>query len=206
MRVTSRTHAREEVALKTQYYTSSSLDGFLATEDDSLDWLFPLGDINDTGFPAFFARVGAIAMGSATYEWILRNAHAVAAQTGSAWPYAQPAWVFTRRRLEVLPGADVRFVQGDVAGVHADMQAAAGGGNLWVMGGGDLAGQFHDAGLLDEMVVQVGSVTLGRGKPLFPRRVTSPGLALVEARQVGTGFAELTYRVARPPGQDVDGA
>jgi dihydrofolate reductase len=79
------------------------------------------------------------------------------------------------------------------------MRAAAGSKNIWIVGGGDLAGQFHDAGLLDELIVQVGSVTLGKGKPLFPRRLTSPPLALVSVRQIGTGFAELRYQVpARP--------
>jgi dihydrofolate reductase len=66
-----------------------------------------------------------------------------------------------------------------------------------VVGGGDLAAQFYDASLLDEVIVQVGSVTLGKGKPLFPRRLTSPPLVLLSVRQVGTGFAELRYRV--PP-------
>ena len=61
--------------MKTQYYTATSLDGFIATEDDSLEWLFPLGDLNDSSYPAFIAEVGALAMGSATYEWMLRNAH-----------------------------------------------------------------------------------------------------------------------------------
>ena len=184
--------------MKTQYYTSSSLDGFLATEDDSLDWLFPLGDINDTSYPSFIRNVGAIAMGSTTYEWILRNAGAVSEQTGSAWPYTQPTWVFTRRQLPTMDGADVTFANGDVRTVHPRMVEAAQGGNVWVMGGGDLAGQFHDAGLLDEMIVQIGSATLGKGKPLFPRRVLPPGLELMSVTQVGTGFAELTYRVAKP--------
>jgi len=183
--------------MKTQYYTASSLDGFIATEDDSLDWLFPLGDVNDTSYPAFIAEIGALAMGSATYEWMLRHAQTVAAQTGSAWPYRQPTWVFSSRRLPAVPGADLRFVSGGVRPVHAAMRAAATPRNLWVVGGGDLAGQFHDAGLLDEMIVQVGSVTLGRGKPLFPRRLTQPALELVSARQVGSGFAELRYRVPR---------
>jgi dihydrofolate reductase len=75
------------------------------------------------------------------------------------------------------------------------MRAAAAGKNIWVVGGGDLAGQFYDAGLLDEVIVQVGSVTLGKGKPLFPRRLTHAPLALVSARQVGSGFAELRYWV-----------
>jgi dihydrofolate reductase len=183
--------------MKTQYYTATSLDGFIATEDDSLEWLFPLGDVNDTSYPSFIADVGALAMGSSTYEWMLRHSREVAAQTGSAWPYTQPTWVFSSRTLASAPGANLVFVRGDVRPVHAAMKAAAGTGNLWIVGGGDLAGQFHDAGLLDEVIVQVASVTLGRGKPLFPRRVTSPPLRLESVRQVGTGFAELRYTVPR---------
>ncbi|UYG04937.1 dihydrofolate reductase family protein [Halomonas sp. LR3S48] len=181
--------------MKTQYYTATSLDGFIATEDDSLDWLFPLGDINDTSYSAFFAEVGALAMGSTTYEWMLRHSEKVAEEAGSPWPYTQPTWVFTSRKLPSIEGADIRFVQGSVIPIHAEMVQAAGGKNLWVVGGGELAGQFHDAGLLDELLVQVGSVTLGNGKPLFPRRITNPPLELVSVRQVGTGFAELRYRV-----------
>jgi dihydrofolate reductase len=181
--------------MKTQYYTATSLDGFIATEDDSLAWLFPLADVNDSSYPSFIAEVGALAMGSSTYEWMLRNAQTVAAQTGAAWPYTQPAWVFSTRDLPAIPGAALHFVQGDVRPVHAAMREAAGGRNIWIVGGGDLAGQFHDAGLLDELIVQVGSVTLGQGKPLFPRRLTTPPLVLQSARQVGTGLAELRYLV-----------
>lgn len=62
--------------MKTQYYTATSLDGFIATEDDSLEWLFPLGDLNESSYPAFIADVGALAMGSATYECVRRGAKA----------------------------------------------------------------------------------------------------------------------------------
>jgi len=181
--------------MKTQYFTATSLDGFIATEDDSLEWLFPLGDVNDTNYPEFIKQVGALAMGSATYEWMLRNAGQVADQAGSAWPYKQPTWVFSRRQLPGIPGADIRFVQGDVRPVHAEMAGAAGDNNIWIVGGGELAGQFYDAGLLDEAFIQIGSVTLGRGKPLFPRRATSPAWKLLSVRQVGSGFAELHYQL-----------
>lgn len=182
--------------MKTQYYTASSLDGFIATADDSLTWLFPLGDINDTGYPAFIGAVGALAMGAATYQWMVRNVIKPGSDVPGAWPYEQPTWVFTHRTLPPIPGADIRFAQGDVRPVHAQMRAAAAGRNLWVVGGGDLAGQFHDAGLLDQVIVQVGSVTLGSGKPLLPRQITSPALNLVSARRIGPGFAELCYEVA----------
>lgn len=185
--------------MKTQYYTAASLDGFIATEDYSLDWLFPLGDINETSYPAFIQEVGALAMGASTYEWMLRHVVNPAAASPGAWPYTQPVWVFTHRQLEAVAGAEIHFVQGDVAAVHQQMQAAAGGKNLWIVGGGDLVGQFYDAGLLDEIIVQVGSVTLGAGQPLLPRRITTPPLQLTSARTMGTGFAELRYTVPAKP-------
>ena len=110
--------------MKTQYYTASSLDGFIATPDDSLEWLFPLGDINTTGYPQFIAEVGALAMGSTTYEWMLR--HVVRPDTAhpGAWPYQQPTWVFSSRSHTPVPGARIRFVRGDVRAVHEEMRAA----------------------------------------------------------------------------------
>jgi dihydrofolate reductase len=183
--------------MKTQYFTATSLDGFLATEDDSLEWLFPLGNFNETSYPEFIGQVGALAMGSATYEWMLRNSERVAAETGSRWPYTQPAWVFTSRTLAAIEGADITFVNDDAAQIHPILRKAAGTKNIWIVGGGDLAGQFYDAGLLDEIIVMIGSVTLGKGKPLFPRRVLSPTLQLTSVRQIGSGMAELRYEVSK---------
>ena len=184
--------------MKTQYYTAASLDGFIATLDDSLEWLFQLGDIEDTSYPEFIRDIGALAMGSTTYEWMLRHVVGPEAKQRQPWPYEQPVWVFSSRTLPPVAGADVRFVRGDVRPVHADMTAAAGGRNVWLVGGGELVGQFHDHGLLDEIFVQIGSVTLGAGKPLLPRAITTPPLRLVSARAVGTGFAELHYEVPHP--------
>lgn len=183
--------------MKTQYYTAATLDGFLATEDDSLAWLFPLGDLDSSSYPAFIAEVGALAMGSSTYEWMLDNIEQVREETGEAWPYSQPVWVFTTRTLPSIEIADIRFVQGDVRPVHEAMRSAAGEKNIWIVGGGDLAGQFHDAGLLDELIVQIGSATLGSGKPLFPRRVLSPVLQLASVQQLGKDMVELKYSIQR---------
>jgi len=183
--------------MKTQYYTASSLDGFIATTDHSLEWLFPLGDPNETSYPTFIKDVGALCMGSSTYEWMLRHIVAPEGKPGAPWPYEQPTWVMSSRPLPPISGANLHFARGDVALVHADMVRAAAGKNVWIVGGGDLAGQFYDRGLLDEMFVQVGSVTLGAGKPLFPRALTSPPLKLLSVRAVGSGFAELHYEVPR---------
>ncbi len=181
--------------MKTQYYTASSLDGFIATDDHSLDWLFSLADINQSSYPEFIEQVGAIAMGSSTYEWMLRNADTIKAQMGSPWPYTQPAWVFSHRTLPTISGENIHYVQGDVCEHHERMVKSANGKNLWIVGGGDFAAQFYDAGLLDELIIQVGSVTLGKGQPIFPRRVLSPALRLRSVQQMGEGMVELRYDV-----------
>ena len=147
----------------TQYYTATTLDGFIADPDHSLEWLFtrarePDGPLN---YDAFIAEVGALTMGSTTYEWILDQVE--------AWPYDVPSWVFTHRELRVVPDARIEFTSGDVEPVHAKLVEAAAGRNVWIVGGGDLAGQFADAGLLDEVLVSIAPVTLGAGAPLLPR-------------------------------------
>ncbi|HWA15340.1 MAG TPA: dihydrofolate reductase family protein [Gemmatimonadales bacterium] len=183
--------------MKTQYYTAASLDGFIATLDHGLDWLHSLGDIADTGYNDFIKDVGTLAMGASTYEWMLRHVGPTAIQP-SPWPYSQPTWVFTHRALPTVPGADIRFVQGDVRPVHQAMVAAAPGKNVWLVGGGDLVGQFHDHGLLDEIIVTIGSVTLGSGMPLLPRVITQPSLRLTSVKGLPPGFVELRYDVPRP--------
>lgn len=184
--------------MKTQYYTATSLDGYIADTNHSLEWLFQFGDPEDGSYASFIQEVGAIAMGSTTYEWILNhdsldNPNANPAQP--AWSYTQPAWVFTTRTLPTIPGADIRFVKGDVRPVYEEMRAIAQDKNIWVVGGGDLAGQFYDHGLLDEIIVTIASVTLGSGAPLLPRQITTPPLKLVSAKTYGTAFVELRYAV-----------
>jgi dihydrofolate reductase len=172
--------------MTTHYYTASSLDGFLATTDHSLDWLLHQ-DIDENGpmhYSAFIEGVGALAMGASTYEWVL-------AHDEGPWPYTQPTWVFTHRALPIPDGADIRFARDDVRAVHAEMAAAAAGRDVWLVGGGELVGQFADAGLLDEVWIQFAPVTLGAGVPLLPRALD---LELVDAAR-NRAFLCGRYRV-----------
>ena len=157
----------------TQYYTATSLDGFIADADHSLEWLFTREQDRDgpLNYNGFIAGVGALAMGATTYEWILGHEFADKEPAEWKWPYDVPCWVFTHRQLTVVPEAPVEFTSTDVAAVHEEMREAAGDRNLWILGGGDLAGQFADAGLLDEVIVYVAPVTLGAGAPLLPRNL-----------------------------------
>ncbi|MCW1913767.1 dihydrofolate reductase family protein [Luteolibacter sp. GHJ8] len=183
--------------MSTQYYTASSLDGFIATPENSLDWLFQFTDVDESHYQNFLAEVGAIAMGSTTYEWILEHLLSPESKMHQPWPYQVPTWVFTTRELPPVEGADIRFVRGDVTPVHRDMAAVAGSKNIWIVGGGELVGQFHDAGFLDEVIVSIASVTLGSGAPLLPREIVTPPLKLLSAETFGHSFAVLHYQVQR---------
>jgi dihydrofolate reductase len=182
---------------KTQYYTATTLDGYIADESNSLEWLFEVERATggEDAFAAFFAEVGAMAMGRTTYEWVLEHERAL--DDPSKWRrfYGDtPCWVFTHAKLPPIPGAPITFVEGDVAPVHERMAEAAAGKNIWLVGGGDLVGQFADRRLLDEILVGIAPVTLGGGAPLLPRRITASRLELVDVAR-DEQFARLTYRL-----------
>ncbi|MCO6466935.1 MAG: dihydrofolate reductase family protein [Bradyrhizobiaceae bacterium] len=183
--------------MKTQYYTATTLDGFLATPDDSLEWLFALPKPEGNTYADLIANIGALVMGSATYEWVLAHSGEVEAETGSSWPYQQPTFVFSTREQKLIPGADIRIVQGDVRQHFPDIKSAASNKNIWIVGGGDLAGQFYDAHLLDELILHVGAATLGTGKPLFPRLSQRGTLHITSVHHHGPGFAEIRVEVKR---------
>lgn len=191
---------------RTIYYTATSIDGFIADDGNSLDWLFQVG-AGQAGadaaaadrFSRFFAGIGAMAMGATTYEWVLEHEPELLTDPARWRAYYGdvPCWVFTHRRLPAVPGARLVMTRDDVSAVHAEMSSAAGDRNIWLAGGGDLAGQFADRGLLDEIQLGVAPVLLGAGAPLLPRRILAARLSLA-AVEHDEHFAYLTYRVAPP--------
>ncbi|MGZ8743276.1 MAG: dihydrofolate reductase family protein [Nocardioides sp.] len=173
----------------TQYLVASSLDGFIADENDNLDWLLtmPGGDDDANPYPAFIKEVGALAMGAATYEWINRH------HPGEWFYDDRPTWVFTHRDLPAIEGANLIFTAGDVREVHTAMGEASGDRNIWLVGGGELVGTFLDHDLLDELIVSVTPVLLGRGAPLLPRRRTEPMRLLSATPSPANTFVHLHY-------------
>ncbi len=160
------------------YYVATSLDGFIADTNDDVGWLDELPQPEPETYTDFIQEIGALAMGRATYQFLLRHIEA-----GGTWPYQQPTWVFTHQTFPPRPG--VHFVQGNIADHYPDM---AKHGKVWVVGGGELAAQFHDAGHLDECIITVAATTLGNGKPLFPRRTK---MEITSTRSLGEGFIEI---------------
>jgi dihydrofolate reductase len=172
----------------TRYYVAASADGFIADRDDGLEWLLSFGfEEFQAHYDAFFADVGALVMGAGTYDFMLDQ----------EWPYVElPVWVVTHRERPGREGADVRFVQGPVTDLHPRIVESARGRDVWLVGGGNLAAQFADAGLLDQLLVTYMPVVLGAGRPVLPVS-DHLDLRLEGTTPFPSGAVEFAYSVVR---------
>jgi dihydrofolate reductase len=186
---------------RSQYYVASSLDGYIAESDDTLEWLLKYeGSFEGEGvepvaggYERYYEGVGALVMGSRTYEFILGEL-----AEGGDWPYkGKAAWVLSSRDLPEPEGedVDVRITGANVSELYDEMIAAAGERDLWVVGGGNVASQFADEGLLDEVLVTVVPVVLGDGRPLFDCRLPGGAMRLTGTRPFDNGMVELRYEI-----------
>jgi len=174
------------------YETASTFNGFIADESNSLDWLFA---VEAEEAPAVAPTATVIVEGSTTYEWVLQHENVIAQPHKWTENFGtKPTFVFTTRDLPVPDGADVRFLQGSVADALPAIRDAAGDGDIWIVGGGELAAQFLDAGALDQISISFAPAAVVGGAPIFPRFLGPEHLRLVSVQAVGQ-FAHLVYDV-----------
>jgi len=170
------------------YMFAMSLDGFIAREDGSFDWLdaFPADD--DFDFTAFMASLTGIVMGRTSYE---------AARRSPEWPYAaHPTLVATTRPPSDLPD-NVEAMAGSPAELLEALRRRGANGRIWMFGGGDLARQFMDAGLLDTIEIGIIPVVLGSGIPAFGGAQPDRWLDLEFAKPLKNGAIHARYSVRR---------
>jgi dihydrofolate reductase len=171
------------------YYVASSVDGYIATAEGSVDWLRPFQtQSEDHGVTELHASVDALLLGSHTYEF--------APQLGQ-WPAPdKPSWVFTHRDLRVLHPS-ITLTRQSPAQVVA-LLASRGYRRAWLMGGGKLAASFHADQLISRYVISVFPVLLGSGIPvLAPHTSPLDTLRLVAATPFKSGIVQLTYQHAQ---------
>jgi dihydrofolate reductase len=167
------------------YGAACSLDGFIAAADGGMDWLHFSRDV--TRFMStYMATVDAILMGRKTWEVAL-------AHGGSATGGAPTATYVFSRTLQSVP-AGVELVTADAGTFVRDLKARPGKG-ICVMGGGELARSLFEAGVIDEVGLNVHPVLLGSGIPLFRDPGHRIHLELIESRVIAGGCVLTTYRV-----------
>ena len=188
-------HGQERRLSLTQYYTATTLDGFIADADNSLE--LAVHAERDDGradeLRRVHRRVGAIAMGRPPTSGSSTTSSQTRTPSSGSGRTTSRAGSSPTGSCRSCP-ARIEFTSGDVATVHAEMVAAAGGRNVWIVGGGDLAGQFADVSLLDQVIVYDRAGRAGRGRALLPRHVE---LRLDDLGRNGD-FACARYSVVRP--------
>ena len=150
------------------YYVAATLDGFIAGQQGELDWLHPFEQAGtDYGLADFMATVDGLAMGRSTYE---------VTRSFGEWPYGErPAWVLSRQ-VAPAEGALPSCVHWGAAQPRDLVAQWSGLGlqHVWLVGGGQVAGQFLQAGLVDHLMLATIPVTLGAGLPLWGAQQPMP--------------------------------
>lgn len=165
-------------------YIATSIDGFIARMDGSLDWLENADNAEeDYGYEEFFASVDTTLMGNTTFRQILGF--------DVEFPYEEKKnYVFTRGEPEETPQATV--TNRDPSQLVRELKKSE-GGDIWLVGGGILNGELLRADLIDRMIITLIPVVLGEGIPLFAGAAPELPWALTEADAYDNGFLQLTY-------------
>ena len=165
-------------------YIAQSVDGFIAEENGGVDWLNQyLKPDEDYGYNDFYQSLGAVIVGSKTYEQSISFRH---------WYTDKESYVFTSRRLPVPEGWKPVFCQGDPRPLVQELKKKP--KDTWLVGGAAMVTSFLNAGLVDEIILSIIPEIIGRGIPLFQDIGRWHKPQLIANRQYKYGVTQLHYR------------
>jgi dihydrofolate reductase len=172
---------------KVVLYIAASLDGYIATEDHNLDWLFAVEGDGDNGYTKFFDTVDTILIGRITYDWIMEH------EKGE-FPYkGKECYVFSGSKKD--DNEYVTYVSDGVVQLIEELKKKD-GKTIWLVGGGSLISTFIKEKLIDEIIVTIAPVLVGKGIPLFHSNSFQTPLTLKEINRANQ-FVELRYEVVK---------
>jgi dihydrofolate reductase len=169
---------------KVTFGVGNSLDNYIARNDHAVDWLL-WGEEAASVTAAFWKTIDTVVMGRKTYEAALKH--------GTA-SYPGVKNYVCSRTLRATPDKKVEIVSEDAAEFVRRLKAQEGKG-ICVMGGGELAKSLFEAGVIDEVGLNIHPVLLGAGIPLFLPMARQVDLELLECRGFKNGCVLVMYRV-----------
>ena len=162
------------------YFVATSLDGYIASKDGSVDWLFTEGDY---GTQIFMKTIDTILMGRKTYEQ--------ASEFGLGYFTGKKIFVFTKsKKLKAAEGVEI--INEDAAPFTRNLIRKK-GKNIWLLGGGKLASSFQNNKLIDEYHLFVHPIILGEGISLFNQLSKISTLKLKGYKKFGSGLVRINY-------------
>ena len=185
--------SKQKTGSRVTLHVVASLDGFIASKDNSVSWLNANGSVYEAGVSiseeeaaAFVKAIDCYVLGSRTYEHALEL----------GWPYGDtPIVVVTGRNLHPAKKS-VEFYSGDLRTL-VDEKLAPRYRNIWLVGGAMLAQRFLELGLVDDIALTIAPILLGDGLRLFGTSLTEKRWDLKNVVAYRNGFVELSYS-ARP--------
>ncbi|MBZ9985443.1 MULTISPECIES: dihydrofolate reductase family protein [unclassified Mesorhizobium] len=176
-------------------YIATSLDGYIATEEESLDWLFEYNDLElgEHDYRKFIKRIGTVVMGRGTYDFLEKD--------GSPWAYDEQRVVVVTSRPIAAPKGQLEK-RSDIDELITELRDLS-DGDVWVLGGGKLQMAFIERCALDEIEIYVMPELIGGGTPLFPRTGFRTGLRLLQASALDQGCVRLHYVFDHTAGSEI---
>jgi dihydrofolate reductase len=165
---------------KVVLFIATSLDGYIASSDGTVDWLFHDADY---GYSEFMNSVDTVVMGSKTWEQ---------AKTFEDVPFAGKKVIVFSHTHSDSNVTRIRFVQGNPSSVISEVLRYS-QKDIWLVGGGQLVKQFIASNLIDEYRLFVHPIILGQGIPLFSEQPKRTDLSFVSSKSFSSGLVELRY-------------
>lgn len=166
-------------------YIASSLDGYIARKDHSIDWLFT---DQDYGYKEFYTSIDTALMGRKTYDEMLKM------EGGNFIPDKQ-VYVFSQK-IDKAVYANYDVVKSDMAGFTRSLLKKP-GKDIWLVGGGEIIKIFLENKLIDEIINSIHPALIGSGIPLFPPGNYSVNLEVAECIKFNSGLVQLKYVVKK---------
>lgn len=169
-------------------YIATSLDGFIARENGSIDWLtkYENNPETDYGYSEFYASIGKVLMGRKTYEQALEFGE---------WPYREKkSYVFTRQKEPTRRENNVEFVSEDIGEFVRQLKRNT-EEDIWLVGGSQIIKVFFEENLVQDLILFVVPIILGSGIPLFDHIGKEIGFRTGRVERYENGLVKLEYEV-----------
>ena len=165
-------------------YIATSLDGFIAKKDGSIDWLSPYEKgPEDYGYNEFYKKIGTVIMGNNTYKQVL---------TFGEFPYrGKDCFVFSRNK-DKDKDENVTFVNKSAIDLISQLDLRE-NKNIWLVGGASIVDEFLKSDLIDKFIISIIPILLGDGIPLFKGRSNETKLELIDVKTFDSGLVQLHY-------------
>lgn len=191
---------------KLTYYVASTIDGFIATEDGSVDF-FPVGGDHGPAITAQYPETLptkvrealGIEKGNATFDTVVmgRRTHDFGVRTGTSSPYAHLRQYVVSTTLPESPDPSVQLISADPLTAVRELKRENGLG-IWLCGGGELAQVLLPE--IDQVFLKLYPIVLGRGRPLFgagPQLPEPACFRVITSRVFEDGVAFVKYARTR---------